>query len=83
MQYIPLAAYIGYTKSVASISNHVKMGSVRCSVLFQQQDVFALLVDKLSTAYRQLATRLLSSTNLLQVAPTICQQVVVDNLVAT
>jgi hypothetical protein len=64
-----------------------------------QQDVFALLVPGLLTSCQRLVdnslqpTRLLSSTDLLQVVPTTCyrpaiqqfinRQVVSDNLVAT
>jgi hypothetical protein len=53
-----------------------------------QQDVFALLVPslmtyKLSTACWQLATRMLSSTDLLQVVPTTCYRPAIDSLVAT
>ena len=52
------------------------------------QDVFALLIPSLLTSCWQHATRLLSSTDFLQVVPTTCyrsaiQQVVSDNLVAT
>jgi hypothetical protein len=65
-------------------SNNLSTGCVRTAC--------SQLVDKLSTACWQLATRLLSSTDLLQVVPTTCyrpaiqqyirQQVVSDNLVA-
>jgi hypothetical protein len=53
-----------------------------------QQEVFALLVPRLLASCWQLATRLLSSTDLSQVVPITCyrptiQQVVSDNLVAT
>jgi hypothetical protein len=46
-----------------------------------QQDVFALLVPKLSTPCLQLATRLLSSTDSLQLVPTTCHRPAIQQLI--
>jgi hypothetical protein len=82
-----------YTRKNAQVVT-IKTYSRLVTMLFQQlvnrmcSHCLFPVVDKLSTACSQLATRLLSSTDLLQVVPTTCyrpaiQQVVSDNFVAT
>jgi hypothetical protein len=46
-----------------------------------QQDVFALLVPSLLTSCQQLATRLLSSTDLLQAVPKTCYRPTIQQFV--
>jgi hypothetical protein len=77
-----------YTRKNAQVVTNVQQTCGNAVSTTCQEYVFALLVDKLSTACWQLATRLLSSTDLLQVVPTTCycpaiQQFVGDNVVAT
>jgi hypothetical protein len=82
-----------WEKSLKSFPFKVVLRWKQCThIKTCQQDVFALLVPSLSTACWQPATRLLSSTDLLQVVPTTCYRPAIqqfvnkllsDNLVAT